>query len=120
MSTPSPTVPPAGSRQSEPIRAECAVNKFDTEDEAVRHARAWSKDGTERSVIHAPSSSGLAFFVERGDGGMVTIRERFDSLLAACEGLLNAIHDSMTHESQAFHAEQINAAKAAIALAKPA
>ena len=36
---------------------------------------------------------------------------------AACVGLLNAIHDSMTHESQRFHAAQIDAARAAIASA---
>jgi hypothetical protein len=42
----------------------------------------------------------------------------FPDLLAACRGLLDAIHDSMTHESQRFHAEQIDAARAAIAKAK--
>ena len=39
-------------------------------------------------------------------------------LLAACRGLLDAIHDSMTHAAQAAHAEQIDAAKAAISKAK--
>lgn len=37
---------------------------------------------------------------------------------AACVGLLDAIHDSMTHESQRFHAAQIDAARAAIAKAE--
>lgn len=39
-------------------------------------------------------------------------------LLAACKGLLDAIHDSMTHAAQAAHAEQIDAARAAIAKAE--
>lgn len=38
-------------------------------------------------------------------------------LAEACRGLLDAIHDSMTHESQQFHAAQITAARAAIAKA---
>ena len=35
-------------------------------------------------------------------------------LLEACRGLLDAIHDSMTHESQNHHREQIDAARAAV------
>ena len=35
-------------------------------------------------------------------------------LLSACRGLLDAIHDSMTHESQNHHREQIDAAFAAV------
>ena len=76
MSIPSPTVPQAGSPQSNPIAAECVVNKFATEADAVRHAKAWSKDGTERSVIHAPTDGGTAFFVVQGDGGMILATER--------------------------------------------
>jgi len=38
-------------------------------------------------------------------------------LLAACNGLLDAIHDSMTHASQKHHEAAIAAARAAIAKA---
>ncbi len=63
------------------LRGPCVVNKFDTEAEAVSHAKHWSGDQHfwgEWSVIHAPSDAGCtAFFVEKGDGGMiVTMTER--------------------------------------------
>lgn len=59
-------------------RAPCVVNKFSDEADACEHARAWSKERrNDWVVIHAPSSTGLAFFVEEGDGGMIsTMRER--------------------------------------------
>ena len=40
------------------------------------------------------------------------------AMYAAIVGLLAAIHDSMTHESQRFHAEQIDSAYAALAQAE--
>lgn len=60
------------------MKAPCAVNKFIDETDAVTHAREWSKEKCwpEWSVIHAPSVDGLAFFVERGDGGMIRNTER--------------------------------------------
>lgn len=54
-----------------------AVNKFETEHDAVVHAKAWSKDRKEEwSVVHGLSEKGLMFFVERGDGGMIRNSER--------------------------------------------
>ena len=56
----------------------CVVNKFDTESEAVTHAKSWSKSRREEwTVIHAPTESeGLKFFVVQGDGGMICATER--------------------------------------------
>jgi hypothetical protein len=53
----------------------CEVNKFDDEAKAVEHARHWSKTWPgEWSVIYAPSSTGLAYFVVR-DAGMIMANE---------------------------------------------
>jgi hypothetical protein len=57
------------------------VNKFMTEAEATAAAKKWSKDRREMwSVIHAPNpdttQAPTAFYVERGDGGMVNNSER--------------------------------------------
>lgn len=55
----------------------CVVNKFSTEADAIAHACEWSKARKEEwSVIHGPSETGLAFFVEKGDGGMIRSTER--------------------------------------------
>lgn len=62
----------------------CAVNKFDSEAVAVAAAKRWSLERREEfTVIHGMGDSGLAYFVERGDGGMIRSNERvvarFDS-----------------------------------------
>lgn len=59
------------------VKAACVVNKFDTEAEAVEHAKAWSVEfRSEWTVIHGPSSDGLKFYAEPGDGGFVRNSER--------------------------------------------
>lgn len=59
------------------ISDECVVNYFGTEEEAIRHAVAWTKaDGCDRTIVHGPSSVGLVFYVVRGDGGIIHNTER--------------------------------------------
>ena len=77
-----------------------------------------------------PALGGGRVFIEDGDGEDVAemlfehdqVKMRAytslfcaaPDLLEACRGLLDAIHDSMTHESQNHHREQIDAARAAV------
>ncbi len=52
------------------------VNKFETAKDACEAACQWSKDRKETwSVIHGFGEEGLAYFVERGDGGIVGVSE---------------------------------------------
>ncbi len=52
------------------------VNKFDTAKDACKAAIQWSKDRKETwSVIYGFGGEGLAYFVERGDGGIVHASE---------------------------------------------
>ncbi len=53
------------------------LNSFDDEAEAIEHAKHWSKVRREEwTVIHGLSGSGLKFFAELGDGGMIRNTER--------------------------------------------
>ncbi len=131
MTIPSPTVPPAGSPQSEPTG----------HTPGPWYAYSIILDGVHAGYRYGIANAKPCGITEDEDGcrqvdfpdwnaGSRIIAKTMDSdtarddarliaaapdLLAACKGLLDAIHDSMTHESQAFHADAINTAKAAIA-----
>jgi hypothetical protein len=58
------------------VATEAVVNQFQDQSRAVAAAKAWSRDGDWRTVIHGMGSQGMAYFVVRGDGGMIGSNER--------------------------------------------
>ena len=79
----------------------------------VGKAYATNKDEIEGST-HVPGMARHVAVCNAADAPLIARAPEMD---AAIRGLLDIIHDSMTHAAQSHHSDAINAARKAIGLA---